>query len=108
MNKVVINEKYGGFNLSIEAIKMLMDKGYKATMRIAFGEETWRLDEHIDRHNKDLVEVVELLKDKANTEYSDLRVVEIPGDKYHIFEYDGWETIVFPEMEDWITITETA
>lgn len=44
--------------------------------------------------DKDLVEVVELLGDKANGSYAKLRIVEIPDDvNFVIEEYDGIESI---------------
>ncbi|WP_353727289.1 hypothetical protein ABQ274_12685 [Lactococcus lactis] len=46
-----------------------------------------------DRGNKDLVEVIEKLGEKASGKYSDLKVVEIPdGASYEISDYDGIET----------------
>ncbi|WP_058211288.1 hypothetical protein [Lactococcus lactis] len=51
------------------------------------------LDFDDDRGNKDLVEVVEELGEKASGKYSNLKVVEIPdGASYEISDYDGIET----------------
>ncbi|MFA5382854.1 MAG: hypothetical protein WC356_06815 [Candidatus Micrarchaeia archaeon] len=48
----------------------------------------------IDRTDKDLIAVIELLGHEANTQFSDLKVVEIPDNiEWEIDEYDGRETI---------------
>lgn len=47
-----------------------------------------------ERHDEDLVKVVEELGLLANTRYSDLKIVEIPKDvEYQIEEYDGIEWV---------------
>ena len=51
------------------------------------------LDENF-REDKTLIEVVEELGEKANTFYSNLKIVEIPDDlDYVIDDYDGIETL---------------
>ena len=53
------------------------------------------------REDKILIEVVEELKEKANGNYSNLKIVEIPDNlKYVIDEYDGIETL-HQEVEEW-------
>jgi hypothetical protein len=48
----------------------------------------------IERHDPALVQAVEELGDKADGEYADLDVVEIPDDvNYIVEEYDGMEHI---------------
>ncbi|GLO66229.1 hypothetical protein [Oceanobacillus kimchii] len=48
----------------------------------------------IKRNDPDLVRVVKQLKDKANVQYSDLKIIEIPDDvNFVIQEYDGNEWI---------------
>jgi len=53
------------------------------------------LDEYqINRADKDLISVVETLGDRANSGFSDLKVVEIPDNtEYEIEEYNGNEWI---------------
>ncbi len=47
-----------------------------------------------DRSDKDLIEVVEMLGEKANGSHAELKIVEIPDDvKWQIEEYDGSEHI---------------
>ncbi len=76
--KVVLNNCYGGFGLSDEAIEMLgSDRPYD-----------------LDRTDPKLVEVVEKLGLRANGPLADLRVVDIPENvEYYIDDYDGIETI---------------
>lgn len=48
------------------------------------------------RFNPTLIEVVKELGTKANTSFSNLQVVEVPGnnpDDYIVDEYDGFETL---------------
>lgn len=81
--KVVINRCYGGFGLSREACEFL---------GLEYGE--YGFYGPIDRTDPRLVECVEKLGDRANGEFSKLKVVEVP-DKidWRIEEYDGIETI---------------
>ena len=57
-----------------------------------------------ERHDKDLVAVVEELGEKANSRYSKLKVVTIPGNKYQLNDYDGSEWIETPEQINWTVI----
>lgn len=107
--KVVINTCYGGFGLSQEAYYKLNEWGIPI---IEYPTETEgeviycgglmpdRPDELWDSWIRDirehplLVKVVEELGDAANSQYSKLKVVEIPdGVNYTIDEYDGIESI---------------
>lgn len=48
----------------------------------------------IDRTDKDLIEIVERLGEKANTRCATLKIIEIPDDiDYEIEEYDGNEWV---------------
>lgn len=61
----------------------------------AFGE--WFYDGELERHDPDLVAVVEELGEKANGSCSELVVVSIPNVAYEIEDYDGLESIVAPK-----------
>ena len=93
MNKVVYNACYGGFGLSEKARKLLNELK---------GEEVDYYD--LLRHDKDLVAVVEELGSEANGDHSDLKIATINSDRYRISEYDGWESIVTPETDNYISI----
>lgn len=83
MTKVVINTCHGGFGLSQEAEDL-----FKAKTGQDFD------DFHTFRDDEALVEVVEELGDKANSRYSELKVVEVPDEvDWTIQEYDGAEWI---------------
>lgn len=127
--KVVINNCYGGFSLSLEGCKKYAelagfkifayqsdyDRGVEAfcrakedcfspytikqdigdfpTSEVLNGAE-WFHDRDLDRSDPILIEVVEILGDKANGGCANLKIVEIPdGTDYEICEYDGNEHI---------------
>lgn len=100
MYKVVYNNRFGGFRLSKEALKYLSDKyGIKVDW------VNCCLKEEIQRHDKRLVEVVELLGDKANGVCAKLEIAEIDGDVYRIDNYDGAENVETPDSYDWVVIS---
>jgi hypothetical protein len=81
--KIVINDVYGGYELSKEAYKKL---GLKWD---GYGDAF--ID---DRANPKLVDVVEKLGDSASGDFSRLKIVEIPYDvEWEIEEYDGKEWV---------------
>ena len=120
--KVIINKAVGSFNLSHKAIQRYAELkginlyGYyekengsyyrsddeeaietystaQLTPQDTF-RETWSIFQ-LDRHDPLLVQVVEELKEEANTSFSRLKIVEIPeGVQYEIHETDaGIESI---------------
>ena len=89
--KIVINTCYGGFGLSDEATTMYRErKGIAADTRPTYADE-------LARDDADLIAVVEALGEKANDQYSELKVVEVPTwlkeKGWSIEEYDGREWI---------------
>lgn len=83
--KIVINCKYGRFNLS-DAGKVLYKELSGKDINIF----------ECDRTDPHLIEVIERLGDKVNKRTSDLRIKNIPSvfkDCYLIVEYDGSESI---------------
>lgn len=115
--KVVINTVYGGFGLSVEAIKYLHQKkselvkeyepwdgvewfdigeGYFGSRRFDFikkDEIVYTVHDR-ERDHPDLVELVETMGEKANGLFAYLKVVEIPdGIEYTISDYDGIEAV---------------
>lgn len=100
-HKVVYNACYGGFGLSKEAVIWLETHGSKETKdmikEIRDKEEEsigCAIKSKLSRHNKDLVSCIETLGDKASGDFSKLRVCNIEGSAYRIEEYDGFETII--------------
>ena len=104
--KVVINECYGGFSLSDEAINKLIDKGvkitdyYKATDYFYPENEVFGIDSEDDkawRADSRLVEVVEELGEMASGDCSSLSVVEFypPNLSSIISDHDGYEKLEY-------------
>lgn len=57
-------------------------------------KESYFRERDIPRNDTDLIEVVELLKEKANGVYANLSIINIPdGIEWEISEYDGLETV---------------
>lgn len=84
--KVVINVRHGGFELSQVALSALAKA--KGVKDIRF----WY--ENIQRDDPILIELVETMGDSVNTVYSKLKVVEIPADvEWIIQDYDGAEWV---------------
>ena len=139
MNKIVINDCYGGFSLSPLAIKRYYELKYPE-VQLFFYKSAFPYDSYtkvpmeeadiilnkdlgdsftgpleddywvdrrdlIERHDPILVQVVEELGEKADGSYAELKVVEIPGNKYRVCEYDGAEWVETPESIGWVTIT---
>ena len=110
MRKVVINCKYGGFDLSDEGKELygrlsgLNLKKVKA-VEFSFSPFAYYMDgiedddhyfsvDELERDDPILVGVVTALGEAASTRLSKLKVVEIPDDvEYHIEEYDGLEHV---------------
>ena len=115
MTKIVINECFGGFGLSDEAIRLILTKKnipfeerpseYGDIMFCEPGGKDWSLYNlcyNMDRSDPILVEVVEHLGDKANGPYAKLVVEEIPkGTFYIIDEYGGSESITTQSHINW-------
>jgi len=106
MTDIIINEDYGGFGLSDEAIEMLFklkvwhmvkedrDSGITIYYRDSIDESNYFDEYELERDDKELVEVVKELGERANSKYSTLKIISIPDDvKWHIGEYDGREHV---------------
>jgi hypothetical protein len=82
--KIVINREYGGFGLSKDAMRELRDRKGNPNLT----------DWEIARDDVILVEIVERMGKKANGNYSDLKIVEVPDEvQWEIQEYDGMEWV---------------
>lgn len=94
--KIVINECFGGFGLSREAVDL-----YCAEKEINPGKwnDTWKFYEDfhcrsIERNDPLLVGIVEQLGKKSWGSCAQLKVVDIPDDvEWQINEYDGNEHV---------------
>lgn len=69
-------------------------------------EDDYWVDSYcISRHDPFLIQVVEELGERAGGKCANLKIVEIPGNKYRVCEYDGQEWVETPESIGWVTIT---
>ena len=128
-HKIVYNSCYGGYSLSNKAIDWLSEHGSERTKnfiaqkrievkerydfssasqeRIDHSKKFYVMDavrSFLNRHDPDLVAVVEALGREAGGTFSELDIEEIDGDKYFIEEYDGRETVVTPDDICWEVI----
>lgn len=98
--KVAYNACYGGFGLSKEASEYL-NTHWGCNINPEYGY----IDEDvIPRHHTGLIEVIELLGDKANGMCAKLKVTEIDTPMYRIDEYDGNESVETPDSYNWVVI----
>lgn len=97
--KVVINNCYGGFSISEKAVERLKE------LKKAKGWDVSEIGTHIDyderipRHDEDLVKVVEELGPKASGICASVKVYELVYPIYRIEEYDGLESIKYPNSD---------
>ena len=110
MAKIVYNACYGGFGLSDEAVSLYLDlKGMVYTKVKALWGYNYEIEDKLDfyygdikRSDPTLVQVIEILGDKANGDCAKLRIEEVAdGTPYRIFEYDGMETVETLDDIDW-------
>lgn len=88
MQQIVINHCHGGFDLSHQALELYHE------LCAAAGQTAHLYPRDIARDCPQLVRTVLTLGDKANTRYSELKVVEVPSEvKWSIHEYDGLEWV---------------
>ena len=102
--KVVTNNCYGGFSLSEEALTLLQQ--LKKGKGIDISKVSVYLDNKIQRHDPDLVYVVEKLGTKrASGECAELIVEKLYNHIYRIEDYDGLERIDYPNFDhEWIIV----
>lgn len=83
--KVIVNQCYGNFGLSQQAISVLASRGYDVENK----------DDDDLRVSPEVIAVVEELGKLANAKKADLHVIEVPlpQDQWYIMDYDGSETV---------------
>lgn len=85
--EIMINKRYGGFGLSIEACLKYLDA-------VGYVMDPHYLCHEIDRTDKIMIRIVKDLGTKAHTHFSEIgiRVIDPKFEKfYEIEEYDGME-----------------
>jgi hypothetical protein len=100
--KVVINRRFGGFNISPQALartkELTNDARWHDIQVFKWGKKVESVHlpstDIIPRHDPILVQVVEELGEASYGWFSKLLVVEIPDNTpYEIKDYDGMESI---------------
>ena len=96
--KIVINQCYGGFSLSVKAAKKLFELGVKSTYKISvekYKDLDWQYAYgKLRRNHPLLISVIEEMGEDANGECAELGVIEIPdGYAWRIKDYDGREWV---------------
>jgi hypothetical protein len=110
MNKVVINDCFGGFSLSKKA------RNWLESMTSLCPEELWDTERESEfkytmvsempRHHPMLVACVEEFGSAADGDCAMLKVMDIPGNRYIITEYDGNEWVTTPQNIQWTEVPE--
>lgn len=93
--KVVYHAGYGYYKLSESVLNYLREKGLLTT-------DEWDEYQLIPRHNKVLVEAVELFKD----DNPEIFIQEIEGNGYYIRDYDGAEDVIYCGHDEWINVND--
>lgn len=121
--KIAINRCFGGFQLSHAGFLKLIERGWRVTVynddfdptdptaqlidltsneyfrrwsdpKSSYYAFTNSLDFKEIRTHPDVIAVIEELGEEANTQVSELKIVEIPDDvEWEIDDYDGLETV---------------
>lgn len=116
MNKVVINECFGGFSISTAAAEWMAERGHKDAAKglemsknSVFNSTSLSRVGHVclwhtPRHDPLLVKCVETLGKKASGNCADLKVKQISSNRYYIENYDGMETLHTEDNIDWTVI----
>lgn len=115
--KVVINTRYGGFDLSHEAVLKYAEKrglsvtfeavptaGYIYNIINSSGEKkSFNPNIDIARDDQVLIQVIEELGvEQSSTKYCDLKIIEIPYHiKWHINSNDGGKEWIAEEHRTW-------
>lgn len=109
--KIVYNNQYGGFSLSMVAAQRLLELGAKEMQEAIdeckqYSSRSIYLPKSIKRHDLRLIQVVEELADKASGGSAKLEIYKSSDDMYKISEYDDKETVttMLSANSDWIFI----
>ena len=95
-NKIVYNKNYGGYGLNETIIKLY--KAYCDLYNLKDDE-----NKSIPRHHPALVKAVEMYLEQYPKD-TDLAIYETEDTSYKIDNYDGLETVVTKEQQEWINI----
>jgi hypothetical protein len=104
--KIVINKSFGGFGLSKKAVEYMAEKGSeqaRAELEYIISSKdnsdcyygySEKYNFEYSRTDPALIKAVEVLKEEANSRFSNLKIIEIPeGVNWEIIDHDGLETV---------------
>jgi len=100
--RVAVNECFGGFGLSNEAARRLLDLGYTPE----YMSKSYSSVDDIPRHHPLLLQVLEELGEKAVTKFSRVVIKEVESPLYRIISEDGYESLETPDLIAWINAEE--
>lgn len=119
MTKIAYNKCFGGFSLSLEAVKRAREISGDAKWAgiclpgefyddgsgpVREGMDMYHLDYKHPRTCPVLVQVIEEMGAAANGACAKLAIAEVSeGTKYRIDEYDGRENVMTVDSYDWKT-----
>jgi hypothetical protein len=115
MTKIVYNDSYGGFGLSVEAFRRARelsgdprwgcDGEYDPLEKVSpsfVSNMQYVSDPEVPRSDPYLVAVVGEMGEAASGPYAKLRVIDLPpGTLYRIDEYDGKESVMAQSDYEW-------
>lgn len=105
MASVVVNTCFGGFALSDEALRRLLELGIDVDCYgVRLDDDNPENDFEIERHDPRLVRIVTELGRAASARHSSLKAIPLDGDRYIIRNYDGRENVIEPENIRWRVI----
>lgn len=99
MYKVAYNTTYGGFDLPDKAKEELQEKYGWSLRKIYDAEDPYGGL----RHHPELIAVIESLPEEVRNTYS-ISILVIDCPRYRIHEYDGAETVITQDEEEYIDI----
>ena len=109
MTRIVINGCYGGFALSLPAIKRLAMEGVSCAVSFLANREVHSLRYYeptsVPRQDSRLVKVVEDMGKEANTDVSDLEIVEVESTIYRVREREGLEYVEEMDLTGWTVVS---
>jgi hypothetical protein len=121
MPKVVYNACYGGFGVSDACAKLVIEKmvaagrlhdAQKLQAEIdEVGESygSYAIKTMVRRHDPALIAAIEELGvEKARGMCAELCIEEIEGSVYRIDVYDGYESLVEPHGQEWLSVADTG
>jgi hypothetical protein len=109
MERVLINNQYGGFGVSEAAAYRLRELGVTVAVDVDVdpfdGSRVARVGRvPCARHDARLLQVFDEMGEAMAGQSCGLAVVDVDGPRYRVTEYDGWEAVQTPWDIEWVYI----